>query len=347
LETCDRFGEDTVTAALDEILEYSERRLRSILSALPDGNYESVDYFDDDGIHNDPLRIQVKITKRGDSLKLDFTGTSPQVQTAINVPMAGTRATVFCVVKTLLDPDLPPNAGVHRVISIEAPSGSLLNAVPPAAVGERSSTCQVVGDVVARALAQLVPGDSSAGCGALLGYRISGIDPRRKRYYVEYQAFAGGHGATAFSDGMDSVRVWASGAANAPVEADEIAYPILVHRYELRVGSGGAGQFRGGLGIRRVFSIAAEQPAMSTSGTRMRVPPPGIFGGASGQSALITINPGTEREQRLSHMVTDYPLSKGDVVEILTAGGGGWGEPNRRDPELLDRDLHDGKVRTR
>jgi N-methylhydantoinase B len=344
LEACERFGEEVVAASMDEILDYSERRLKATLLQLPDGTFEEIDYFDDDGVHDEPLRIQVRATKRGDSLVFDFAGTCPQVGTAINVPMVGTRATVFCVVKTLLDPELPPNAGVNRVVKISAPAGTLVNSVTPAAVGDRGTTCQVIGDVVAAALARLVPHESSAGCGSLLSYRVCGTDPRKGRYFVEYQAFGGGHGATAFADGMDSVRTWASGASNAPVEADEIAYPIIVHRYELRSGSGGAGKYRGGLGIVRVFTVHGEATTISTGGTRMRIPPPGIFGGKDGQRAVIVINPGTKREQTLARMVTDYPLSPGDVVEVRSSGGGGWGHPRERDAELVRRDLQEDKI---
>lgn len=343
-ETCRRLGEETVRAAMDGILDYAERRLRAAVRRLPDGAHQAVDYFDDDGVHDDVLRIQVTATKRGDTLTFDFTGTAPQVGTSLNVPLTATRATVFCVVKTMLDPDLPPNAGVHRVLTVDAPPGSLVNPVAPAAVGERSTTCQVMGDAVAAALAHLIPDESVAGCGSLVGYRVFGTDPRNQKYFVEYQAFAGGHGATAFSDGMDSVRVWASGAANAPVEADEIAYPVIVHRYELLNGSGGAGQYRGGLGIRRLFSVLGEGCKISTSGTRIRVSPPGIFGGDEGQPAAIVVNPRAPREVRLERMVTDYALARGDVVEVLTAGGGGWGNPGRRDPGLVERDAREGKT---
>lgn len=345
LEACDRFGEATVSDCMDEILNYTERRLRATLDELPDGVAENVDYMDDDGVHDEALPIRVRVTKLGNKISFDFTGTSPQVGTAINVPLVGTRATVFCVVKTLLDPELPPNAGVNRVIRVDAPRGTIVNAISPAAVGERSNTCQVIGDAVAGALAQLVPTESCAGCGSFVGYRVCGTNPRTERYGVEYQAFAGGHGATAFSDGMDSVRVWASGAANAPVEADEIAYPIIIHRYDLRPDSGGAGKFRGGLGIRRVFSVLSKDAIFSTSGTRMRVRPPGgLLGGRPGEPAVIVINPGTDREHRLLKMVTDYPLSSGDVVAVFSPGGGGWGDPRQRDPELLKRDLQDGRI---
>ncbi len=344
-EACDRFGEETVTACMADILDYSEQRLRAALRRLPDVTADCVDYFDDDGIADDPLRIQVRAIKQGDGLTFDFAGTVPQVDTAINVPMLGTRATVFCVVKTLLDPDLPPNAGVNRVITVTAPEGSLVNPVPPAAVGERGSTCQIIGDVVAAALAQLVPHESAAGCGGQIGYRLCGTDPRTKRYFVEYQMFGGGHGASTFGDGMDSVRAWASGSSNAPVEADEIAYPIIVHRYELRGGSGGAGRYRGGLGMRRVFSVYAEDAILSTSATRMRVPPPGIFAGGPGATAEIALNAGSAREHRLSKMVTDYRLSCGDTVELRSAGGGGWGDHRERDPALVEQDRCEGKDR--
>jgi len=345
LEIEEAFGEDILSAAMAEILDYSERRLRVMLAELPDGTFRHVDYYDDDGVHDEPLRIEVEAAKRGDSLSFDFSGTCPQVATAVNVPMVATRATVFCVVKTLLDPELPPNAGMHRVVTISAPAATLVNPVPPAAVGERASTCQVIGDVVAGALAPLVPNESTSGCGSLLGYRVYGTDPRKRQYFVEYQAFAGGHGATAFADGMDSVRVWASGSSNAPVEADEIAYPVIVHRYELRPGSGGRGKYRGGLGIRRVFVTYGENVALSTSGTRMRIAPRGMFGGRDGALAAIVINPSTDKEQRLTRMVTEYPLAAGDVVEVLSAGGAGWGDPVERAPEQEERDMREGRLK--
>ncbi len=346
-EVCERFGEEVVGACMEEMLDYSERRLRAALGGLPDGEFEALDYFDDDGVHEEPLPIHVRAVKRGETLLLDFSGTCPQVGTAVNAPMVATRATVFCVVKTLLDPGLPPNAGLHRVITVSAPPGTLVNPLPPAAVGERSSTCQVIGDVVAAALAELVPDESPAACGSLLGYRVSGTDPRKADYFVEYQAFAGGHGATAFADGMDSVRVWASGASNAPVEADEIAYPIVVHRYELRSASGGQGRHRGGLGIRRVFSVHGKNVTLSTGCTRMRIAPRGVHGGGDGARAMIVINPGTENEQRLTRSVTDFLLAPNDVVEVQSAGGGGRGPPRERPPEAIERDLREGKADAR
>lgn len=343
VEACERFGEETVAACMADILDYSEERLRAALRRLPDVVRERTDYFDDDGITDEPLRIRVRMTKQGDSLGFDFAGTAGQVGTAINVPMLGTRATVFCVVKTLLDPELPPNAGVNRVIRITAPEGCLVNPLPPAAVGERGSTCQIIGDVVASALAELVPHESAAGCGGQIGYRLCGTDPRTKRYFVEYQMFGGGHGATAFGDGMDTVRAWASGSSNAPVEADEIAYPIIVHRYELRSGSGGSGRFRGGLGVNRVFTLYADDAIISTSVTRMRVPAPGLNGGRPGAPAAIVMNAGTVREERLTKMVSDYRLACGDTVALSSAGGGGWGTAEQRDPALSERDRREHK----
>lgn len=343
-EIYERFGEDTVRAAMDGILDYSERRLRSALRTLPDGMYSAVDYVDDDGVGDEPMRIQVAVTKSGDSLKFDFSGTSQQANSAINSPLQATRATVLCVVKSLLDPDLPPNAGIRRPISISAPLGSLVNCTAPAAVGERMVACWIVGDVVAGALAELVPGESAAAYGGQLGYGVGCIDVRTRQYSVEYQAFAGGHGATSFADGMDSVAQWASGAPNAPIEADEIAFPIIIHRYELRDGSGGLGQYRGGLGVRRSFSVYGEATMLATVGVRMRVPPPGLFGGEKGLPACVVINPGADGEVRLTRMVTDYPLHPSDVVEVQSAGGGGWGDSRKRDPEAIRQDLHEGKI---
>jgi N-methylhydantoinase B len=324
-ELTTQYGEASLEQGMTAILDYGERRLRRRLLDLPDGRYEASDFFDHDGIGEEPLPIHVLVDKQGDRLLVDFTGTSPQVSTALNVPMIATRATVLCVVKTMLDPELPPNGGVNRPIRITAPKGTLVNASSPAAVGERAVTCQVIADALARALADLVPGEGVSGCGSLLAYRVCGTDPRKGRYFVEYQAFAGGHGATAYGDGMDCVRVWASGATNAPVEADEMGFPMIVHHYGLREDSGGAGRNKGGRGLIRRFEILADDAILSTSGTRLRIPPPGLMGGKPGAPATITINPETPREVRLSGMVTDYRLCRGDIIEIETAGGGGWG----------------------
>lgn len=346
-ELAAQYGLARLEQAMTGILDYGERRLRRRLLDLPDGRHEATDFFDHDGVSEAPLPIHVLVDKQDDRLIVDFTGTSAQVSTALNVPITATRATVLCVVKTMLDPDLPPNGGMNRPIRITAPEGTLVHASAPAAVGERAVTCQVVADALARALADLVPGESVSGCGSLLAYRVCGTDPRTGRYFVEYQAFAGGHGATEYADGMDCVRVWASGATNAPVEADEMGFPMIVHHYGLREDSGGAGRRKGGRGLIRRFETLADDAIFSTSGTRLRIPPPGLMGGEPGARAAITINPRTAREVRLSGMVTDYRLCRGDIIEIETAGGGGWGGLSDEDTDAASRNSVSDKVRNR
>jgi N-methylhydantoinase B len=345
LELVAEYGPGAMGMAMADVLAYSDRRVRTVIAALPDGDFEAVDWVDGDGLLAEPLMVRVVARKRDDEITFDFAGSAAQVPNAINCPLQATKAAVWTVVKSMLDPTMPPNAGTTRALHITAPAASIVNCAPPAATAERMTVVYVVGDVVAAALAQLIPSESASSYGAQIHYGTGGVDPRTGRYFIEYQAFAGGNGATAFSDGVDTAGQWTSGAPNGSVEADEIAYPQVVHRYELRQDSGGAGKFRGGLGIRRMISVYGDGAhPLSTIANRTTVPPPGLFNGEPGAPAGFVLHRQGADPAPLASMSSDFELAPGDQLEILSAGGGGWGPWEERDPQAVERDNDEGRV---
>jgi N-methylhydantoinase B len=339
-----RYSPETVVQAMASIIDYSEARLRRRLREIPDGTAEWADVLDDEAVTGQQVPIHVRATKAADSLAFDFSGTAPHVASSLNVPLIGLRATVLTVVKTMLDPGLPPNAGLRRPIAIVAPEGSLVNPPEPAAVAWGVQVCNILADAVAGALSQLVPEEAVAGSGLHWGWRIAGRDPRAHGFFIDFEVFAGAVGATAYGDGLDAVRAWTGGSRNAPVEAIEHAYPLLVTRYELRPGSEGAGRFRGGLGIRRDVRIECDEARVSLSGLRHREGAPGLFGGRPGLPGEVVLNPGAAAETSLAPAVTDLRLRRGDVLSLRTPGGGGLGPPRERDRAALREDLREGRV---
>jgi N-methylhydantoinase B len=339
-----RFGGGTVSAAIEALFAHSEARMRAAIARVEDGTYENEDFLDHDGVESRRVRIKVAVTVRGDTLHFDFTGSDPQVAGARNYVMVCTLACVFHAVKVVFDPDLSPNGGFHRPITVTAPEGSIMNCVPPAPVGDRGRTSQVVGDVLMGALAKAVPQRVMAGCGSSQALLFSGFDPRRKEYIVDYDVFAGGAGAQHDRDGMDAVRVHAAMADSTPIEATEHEFPLVVQRCELLQDSGGAGRFRGGLGLRVDVLVWAEQGRLSGRGLRHGLQSPGLFGGRSGASASYTLNPATPGEERLAAVFAERPLAPRTVIRVETPAGAGYGDPFLREPEQVLADVVAGKV---
>ncbi|WP_137176493.1 hydantoinase B/oxoprolinase family protein [Roseomonas sp. AR75] len=339
-----RFGREATLAAFDAILAHGEARARAAIAALPRGSWTNEEIIDNDGIAAAELRTRVTVTAAGDTLRFDFSGTDPQMRGARNMVMGATLACVYYAVKALVDPDLPPNAGTFRPIEVIAPPGSLLNATPPAAVGDRSSLGNVVGDLIFGAFAQAVPERIMAGCGPLSAMTFSGVDPRSGRYFVDYETYAGAAGAQHDQDGRDAVRVHISGAANLPVEAAEHEFPLAVLRYELIEDSGGAGTFRGGLGTRRDVLLFAEEGRLVGRALRQVVAPRGHGGGHDGTRGRFVLRPGDDTAEALPASFSDWPIAPGEVVRIETSSGAGFGDARRRDPALVLADVLDGKV---
>jgi N-methylhydantoinase B len=312
-ELCARRGRDRVAAAMDELYAYSERVVRAALRELPDGSYEASDEVE----HRDGLaEIHAVVTLSGDAVDVDFEGTAPQVDGNVNCPLSVTRSACFYVVRCLTAPDLPASGGAFEPVTVRAPKGCLVNARPPAAVvaGNTETSSRIV-DVVFAALGQAlsVPAQGQGTMNNL----VLGNDR-----FTYYETIGGGQGACTDADGPSGVHVAMSNTLNTPVEALELAYPVRVERYALRLGSGGEGRFRGGDGVVRELRVL-ERCRLSLLAQRRRLAPRGAAGGEDGLPGRNLVN----GEEIPGFVTTD--LEAGDVVRVETPGGGGWGAPER------------------
>jgi N-methylhydantoinase B len=308
-ELCARRGRDRVTAAMAELYAYSERAMRAGIEALPDGHYEAWDVLEPiDG----ELELHAAVTIAGDSVDIDFTGTSAQHGGNLNCPLAVARSACFYVVRVLVDPDLPASGGAFAPITVRAPEGCLVNALPPAAVaaGNVETSSRIV-DVVMRAFGEAI--DVPAQGQGTMNNVTLGNDR-----FTYYETIGGGQGACPGADGPSGVHVAMSNTLSTPVEALELQYPLRVERYELRLGSGGAGRHRGGDGVVRELHVL-EACRLSIISERRANPPQGERGGEPASPGRNLLN-----GEALPGKVT-RDLAAGDVVSIETPGGGGFG----------------------
>lgn len=343
VELCDRYGADDLAAHGDSLLEATERRIRSQFAELGDGEHVFEEPLDPLA-SGEEVVIRVRLRVVDDRLHLDFTGSSQQMTWARNVPLYAVAATAFCVVKTMLDPTLPANDGLYRSVVVHAPEGTVVNPVEPAPVGARALTCGVLADAIVGALSSAVPHRAVAGSAPHQLITVAGTDPRDGGFFVNYETIAGALGARAGHDGCDGVRIYASGAANLPVEPLEQAFPFLVERYELIPDSGGDGRTRGGRGIRRDYRILNERTEVALTGERHVNAARGRDGGADGALGRFVLNPGTDAERLLPRVARGLVLQRGDVLRVETPGGAGFGPPAERTAERRRHDVAIGVV---
>jgi N-methylhydantoinase B len=321
-ELAERIGLDVLDLAMDEALDYAERRTRACIAGFPDGEYRAADVLEDDarGGPSD-LTIRVTVTVRGDELEVDFTGTDPQSAGNLNCPLSVTRSAVFFVLRVLTDPDIPASAGAYRPIGVSAPRGSLVNARPPAAVvGGNVETSSRIADVVMLAFASAL--DTPAlGQGTMNNLTLG------NEGFTYYETLGGGQGACTDSDGPSGVHVSMSNTLNTPIEAIELEFPLLVREYALRRGSGGLGRFRGGDGVLREIE-ALEDMDFSLLTERRRHPPAGMRGGRPGATGRNLLQ-SAEGEPRELPGKASGRLRRGDRLRIETPGGGGHGPVSR------------------
>ncbi|MFQ5814492.1 MAG: hydantoinase B/oxoprolinase family protein [Anaerolineae bacterium] len=339
-----KYGPDVVQGSLEMLLDYSERRIREGLRAIPDGDYSGDDWVDDDGFTEEPIHLQVNIHKQGDEAVIDFDGTSKQVRGNINCPLATVYAAVYYALIAVVDPHVPPNSGCYRPFTIEADPGLIVNPLPPAAVGARTNTSQKITEAVLKGLAQAVPDRVMAGSHAqITNCGFSGYHPRTRKRFVYIDIQGGGAGARPTKDGRDGQDSHLARFKNTPVEAVELEYPVRIERYEFIPDSGGAGRFRGALGLRRDIRVLIEDVSFARYGDRQRFAPFGLFGGKEGATGRFILNPDTPDEKPLKSKGLDH-LRGGDVVSLRLPGAGGYGDPREREPALVLRDVRDGKV---
>jgi N-methylhydantoinase B len=240
-----------------------------------------------------------------------------------------TLSAVYYVVRCVTDPSIPANAGCFKPIEVKAPSGTIVNAEPPAPVaGGNVETSTRIVDLTLKAFSSIIPERVCAACqGTMNNVTIGGIDPRTGRYFTYYETIAGGFGARYNKDGVDGIHSHMTNTLNTPVEALESVYPLRVRRYELVRGSGGRGRFRGGLGIRRETEMLAQGSTISLMGERQKYRPWGLMGGRSGSPGEYGIARGNKMKA-LSSKTTLFANAR-DVLTVITPGGGGYGPPQR------------------
>ncbi|HTD54168.1 MAG TPA: hydantoinase B/oxoprolinase family protein [Silvibacterium sp.] len=329
LELASKYGEQKIRMLIDELLAYSERLVRAELRKMPSGIFTAEDWMDDDGVTETPRKIAVELHFNPEeaSLRIDFTGSFPQVAGSINAVRAITLSACFYVLRCLLSEDAPATAGILRPLTLHTTPGTIVDALPPAAVaGGNVETSQRIVDVLLRALAQAVPERvPAASAGTMSNLTIGGTDPRTGEPFTYYETTAGGMGARPELDGISGVQTHMTNSLNTPIEALEYAYPFRVRHYGYRPSSGGAGRFRGGDGLIREIELLADAQVTLLS-DRRKFRPYGLQGGEEGAPgrAWIAGSTGTKEELpgKCSRMV-----SAGDILHLETPGGGGWGKP--------------------
>jgi N-methylhydantoinase B len=308
-DLCIRRGHERVSASMDELYAYSERRVRAALAALPDGRYEAADVLE---AREGELEIHAAVTIAGNEVEIDFAGTAAQHEGNLNCPLAVTRSAAYFVVRCLADPDVPASGGAFAPVTVRAPEGSLVNARPPAAVaaGNVETSCRIA-DVLFAAFGRAVEVPAQ-GQGTMNNLTFG------NERFTYYETIGGGQGACPDADGPSGVHVTMSNTLSTPIEALELAYPLRVRRYALRLGSGGEGAHRGGDGVVRELE-ALEACRFSIVSERRARGPRGAGGGSSGQAGRNLLN-----GEEIAAKVTG-DLVPGDILSIETPGGGGQG----------------------
>jgi N-methylhydantoinase B len=341
VELVERYGRETVAAAMDEIIARSEASMRAAIREIPDGVYAFEDFLDDYGPGTEPLRVAVAVTVAGDAITIDYEGSSPQTASGMNSYINYTRSYSYAAVKCLTDPSGPMNEGALRPVTVTAPEGSFLNPRPPAGGGPRAIICYRTFEAVLGALAPALPDRVAAAASHFANPTFGGWDRARGRRFVAYELVLSGTGARATKDGCEGMS-WAFNASNIPVEAQEAAQPIVVEHFGFIPDSAGAGTFRGGCGVRRDMRFLADEGKLTNLSERQGFPPYGLFGGRPGRLARTVINPGPG--EQIVHGKQSREFAYGDVISFQQSGAGGYGDPLARDPARVLEDVLDEYV---
>ncbi len=337
-----RYGPQTYQNCARELIDYTERLVRSEIASWPDASLSFTDYMDSDGVGGPRVKLYVTVTVKGDTLTADFTGTDPQVPGGINSTLSMTASVVALCVRAALREDIPNTAGMFRPLEIIAPPGTVLNGVMPAASSMRGVTAFRLADTVFGALAGLLPDRiHAAGEGGNTIVVIGGENADRTPY-VFMDLHSGTWGARPDRDGNDGLCNPANVASNIPIEEAECGYPIRIERYGYVPDSGGAGKYRGGLAIEREWRLLSGKAHLAIRSDRRDHLPYGLQGGKPGRGS-INILRREDGEQVLPTMISTS-ISEGESVYHRQAGGGGWGDPRERDPQAVARDVRNGKV---
>ncbi|HEV8680226.1 MAG TPA: hydantoinase B/oxoprolinase family protein, partial [Stellaceae bacterium] len=338
IELAAHYGAEKLADYMTELVDYAERMTRAALAELPDGVYDFLDHIDDDGIDvGRPIPLKVTITKRGDSVDVDWTGTSPQVKGAINNTLSYTKSASYCAIRSILPPNIPTNEGVFRAISVTAPAGTVANGVLPAACAARGLTGFRMVDCMFGALAKMLPDRVfAASDGGNTGVSIGGWDGERKPFiYVDFTCCA--WGARPYADGLDGNSHIYANMASQPIEVTETEQPLQITAYEFIQDAMGPGKWRGGAPFRREYKLLADEVVLLVRSDRLAFRLFGLYGGGPGRPSMNYLNPDKNPEPLPSKLTMN--MKRGDLFRHEVAGAGGWGDPLERDPALVLRDV--------
>jgi N-methylhydantoinase B len=352
-ELAAKYGTDTLLQIMQEVLDYSETMMRAALRALPDGEADFSDIFDGDGVIADgetedaTFAVRLRVSKHGDTITADFTGSDPAVAGPMNAPLTVTASGVYCALKMIADPKslIPPNSGCWRPVTVTAPPGSVVNAQHPSpVVYANHEMSHRIADMVMGALYAITPHTvmaASQGTSAVITF--GGSDYRSGERFVSYESVKGGFGARPTKDGINAVASTVSNMSNTPIEIIEMSFPLRVEEYALVPDSGGAGKFRGGLGVRRVWRVLERDAHAAVCCERTVTPPFGLAGGQAGGAARLTLIPPRGNARRLTSK-GGFVAPAGSLVVVEAPGSGGYGPSDQRDPDALAEDIRDGYV---
>jgi N-methylhydantoinase B len=330
-------------AAVEEILNYSEQRFLAIIKDMPEKEATATDYMDSDGQTDNPVVIKVNVKTTKSKFIFDFTGTSPQVNGAINCPYAVTLSGAYYVMRTITDPTIPANEGLYRHLTVTVPEGTLLNAKPPAAVvGGNVETSQRIVDTLLKAFAKIIPEKIPAASQGTMNNIIIGGTDFSGNPFTFYETIGGGSGASNQGDGVDGIHTNMTNTMNTPIEEIEARYPLLVEQYSFRENSGGKGQFRGGLGIVRKFQTLVPV-VISLLGERQQFAPWGLAEGEDGKKGCYYKITKDGKKTLLKGKISST-LDAKDRLVIKTPGGGAYGNKEKRVKISTKNDSLDEKV---
>jgi N-methylhydantoinase B len=338
IELARHYGPEKLANYMTELVDYAERMTRAAIRDLPDGVYDFLDHIDDDGIDvGKPIPLKVTITKKGDAIEVDWTGTSPQVKGAINNTLSYTKSASYCAIRSILPQNIPTNEGVFRAISVTAPAGTVAHGVLPAACAARGLTGFRMVDCLFGALAKMLPDQVfAASDGGNTGVSIGGYYADRTPFiYVDFTCCA--WGARPYADGLDGNSHIYANMASQPIEVTESEQPLQITAYEFIQDAMGPGKWRGGAPFRREYRLLADEAILQVRSDRHDFRPFGLYGGGPGRPSMNYLNPDQNPAPLPSKLTMN--MKRGDLFRHEVAGAGGWGDPLERDPALVLRDV--------
>ena len=349
----DKYGVEVLVATMAEVLNYSEKMMRTLLARLPDGKSTFEDFCDGDGVieegdaEDQTFQIKMTVEKTGEHISVDFSGTDNAVAGPMNAPLSVTASGVFCALKTIIDPDglIPPNSGCWRTITVSAPKGCVLNAeFPSPVVYANHEISHRVCDMTFGAVAEFWPNNTMAcsqGTSAVVTF--GGEDPRNKQRYVSYETIKGGFGARPNKDGINAIASGISNTMNTPIEILEMSFPVRVDEYVLVTDSGGAGRFRGGLGASRTWTVLGHKARASACLERTKSAPFGLSGGKPGLAAKIWTE-APNGDKGIAPGKGGFDIPNGGQIHLRVPGSGGFGDSSERDINAIKEDVLDGYI---